>query len=89
MNAISIPEFPTICAVIGRTGTLPGAAWRHGDPLKHLGPPMDIHLWSQLWQTRCGLTAADGNWDRCNDEDDLWCPPCLRQAGIAHREEPI
>jgi hypothetical protein len=68
------------------TGTIDGAVWRPGDPLKHLGPParLEIHLWSQLFSTRCGLDAKTGDWraaDRTED-DDCWCPGCLRQAMI-------
>lgn len=72
-------------------GLLPGNVWRPGDPVKHLGPPesLGIELWSKLFQTRCGLTAADGQWREVypNQNDDVWCRACLSQAGIPHREE--
>jgi hypothetical protein len=78
----------TELATCGR-GTLPGMVWRAGDPVKHLGPPphLDIHLWSQLFSTRCGLNTSDGPWQAASvtdNDDDNWCPACLAQAGIPH-----
>ena len=73
------------------TGTIDGAVWRPGDPVKHLGPParLGIHLWSALFSTRCGLEAADGAWlpadhDGFHEDDDCWCPGCLTQAGLEY-----
>lgn len=69
------------------TGTIDGAVWRPGDPNKHLGPPdrLGISLWSLLFRTRCGLDAAAGDWRKQapGENDDVWCPGCLRQAGIS------
>lgn len=68
------------------TGTLDGAVWRPGDGNKHLGPPehLGIHLWSNLFSTRCGLDAKAGDWrnQAWGEDDDVWCPDCLRQAMI-------
>lgn len=78
------PELPPT-AKCG-TGTINGAVWRPGDPVKHLGPPanLEIHLWSQLFSTRCGLGAQTGAWRVAepSEDDDCWCPDCLRQAGV-------
>ena len=73
-------------------GTIDGAVWRPGDPVKHLGPPghLQIHLWSRLFQTRCGLGPDRTNpWQPqehggFREDDDYWCPACLAQAGIAY-----
>jgi hypothetical protein len=77
-------------AVCGQ-GILPGMIYRAGDPLKHLGPTpgLDIPFWSPLFSTRCGLEADAGPWQHADGfmNDDAWCPPCLRQAGIPHRVE--
>jgi len=74
-------------------GRLPGMVWRAGDAVKHLGPPpgLEIHLWSRLFSTRCGLDAEAGPWQHAaeTEDDDVWCPPCLRQAGIAHTVESV
>lgn len=79
-------------ATCGR-GILPGMIWRPGDPLKHLGPPesLGIPFDSSLFQTRCGLERTDGQWRQAADHenDDVWCPGCLAQAGLAHRVEPL
>jgi hypothetical protein len=42
-------------------GTIDGACWRPGDPVKHLGPPygLQVHYWSKLFATRCGLGPLD------------------------------
>jgi hypothetical protein len=69
-------------------GTLDGAVWRPGDPVKHLGPPdaLGIRLWSRLFNTRCGLGPHDGAWRRqaWGEDDDYWCVPCVQQAGIPY-----
>ena len=68
------------------TGTIDGAVWRPGDPAKHLGPParLQMPLWSALFQTRCGPKARDGDWrpQAPGQDDDYWCPGCLKQAMI-------
>lgn len=68
-------------------GTIDGSVWRPGDGNKHLGPPerLGIGLWSRLFATRCGLDAKAGAWRRQagGEDDDVWCPDCLMQAGIA------
>jgi hypothetical protein len=70
------------------SGTIDGAVWRPGDPVKHLGPPehLSIRLWSRLFSTRCGLGPQDGAWQKVtwSENDDCWCPPCLAQALIGH-----
>ena len=67
-------------------GKIDGAVWRHGDPVKHLGPPvrLDIGPRSPLFATRCGLDAKAGDWRPAGREqdDDYWCPGCLEQAMI-------
>lgn len=68
------------------TGTIDGAVWRPGGSLKHLGPPdrLSISPRSPLFSTRCGLSAQDGEWRpaRPGEDDDYWCPDCLRQAMV-------
>ena len=87
------PDAPGI--PVGRcgTGTIDGACWRPGDPVKHLGPPyrLAIQPYSALFQTRCGLGPRypDGRpmgWrpQAQGENDDYWCPACLDQAGIAY-----
>lgn len=58
---------------------LPGQVWRRGDAAKHLGPPPHLAIppWSQLFQTRCGLSVGDGPWEPTEDDDDCWCPGCI------------
>jgi hypothetical protein len=86
------------------TGTIDGACWRPGDPNKHLGPSYRIvehqsaaFYASRLFSTRCGLGPGDGPWLRQGDwgqgvqwadDDDVWCPACLEQAGIAYELWP-
>jgi hypothetical protein len=86
------------------TGTIDGACWRPGDPVKHLGPParLQIPYWSRLFQTRCGLGPRYPNGDPMGwrrqgdwgdgrdwgDDDDYWCPACLGQAMIPHELWP-
>jgi hypothetical protein len=84
------------------TGTIDGAVWRPGDPVKHLGPPYRIaerqsaaYYDSQLFQTRCGLRARYGDgrligWRRQGpgENDDVWCPACLDQAFISYELWP-
>jgi hypothetical protein len=88
-----MPDQTVEVAVTGRHDRLPGQVWRAGDPLKHLGPPegLEIPFWSRLWVTRCGLTGQGGNWAIVGEgaNDDVWCPGCLRQAGIPHRVESL
>jgi hypothetical protein len=80
-------------------GTIDGAVWRPGDPVKHLGPPehLGIRLWSKLFSTWCGLGPQPepgyGRWqpqehDGFREDDDYWCPPCLDQAGISYELWP-
>jgi hypothetical protein len=64
------------------TGTIDGAVWRTGDPVKHLGPPYAMvarqspaFYRSKLFQTRCGLGSRypDGDlmgWRRQGDWGD-------------------
>jgi hypothetical protein len=82
------------------TGTIDGAVWRPGDPVKHLGPPYVMvdrqsaaFYRSRLFSTRCGLGPGPepgyGRWqpqehDGFREDDDYWCPACLGQAGIAY-----
>lgn len=69
---------------------LPGACWRPGDALKHLGPLPDsgTPVWSKRFETHCGLKARETNdWHRPAPgdgwgDDDYWCPECLTAAGI-------
>lgn len=74
-------------------GRIDGMVWRPGDPVKHLGPPdrLAIRTWSLLFATRCGLgprydSGGSMGWLAAtpNENDDVWCPACLAQAGIAH-----
>lgn len=78
---------PVLMAMCGK-GTIDGAVWRPGDPVKHLGPPehLGIRLWSNLFATRCGLGPKDGDWQKpgWGENDDCWCPGCLQQAMIPH-----
>ena len=52
------------------TGTIDGACWRPGDPVKHLGPPYAMvdrqsaaFYRSKLFSTRCGLGPRYPNGD--------------------------
>lgn len=74
-------------------GTIDGSCWRPGDPNKHLGPPyrLQIRYWSKLFATRCGLGPRYPNGDPMGwrkqepgENDDVWCPACLDQAGIRY-----
>ena len=63
-------------------GTIDGAVWRPGDPVKHLGPPYAMvdrqspaFYHSRLFSTRCGIGPRDeeGNsfgWRRQGDWGD-------------------
>jgi hypothetical protein len=86
MGLSVMPDLTDPVASCG-TGTIDGAVWRPGDPVKHLGPPgrLAIGMRSALFSTRCGLDAKTGDWRLAGwgEDDDCWCPGCLRQAGIA------
>jgi len=91
--AFSLFAFSLFPAARCGTGTIDGACWRPGDPVKPLGPPARLAdpNWSALFQTRCGLGPRyeDGmpmGWQRQGrgEDDDYWCPACLDQAGIAY-----
>jgi len=85
-------------------GTIDGACWRPGDPVKHLGPPYAMverqsaaFYRSKLFSTRCGLGSETGAWMRQGDwgdgrrwadDDDVWCPACLDQAMIPYELYP-
>lgn len=64
------------------------AVWRRGDAAKHIGPPAGLinETWSQLWSTRCGLGSDAGPWMLSPREqnDDLWCEDCVRQAMLPY-----
>lgn len=64
-------------------GILPGMVMRPGDPVKHLGPPPGLMpTWARTFSTRCGLEAGEGPWAYTQDDDDVWCPGCITQAGF-------
>ena len=67
-------------------GVIDSAVWRPGDPNKHLGPPRNsgVRTWSERFSTRCGLDSKAGfwRWADQHEDDDVWCPECLKQAGI-------
>ena len=89
-TALALPDTFATC---GR-GNIPGMVWRPGDPLKHLGPQEGLlhrGTRSPLFETRCGLGQPDGPWKYAEwtQNDDLWCPGCLRRAGVQHVEEPM
>ncbi len=78
-------------------GRINGMVWRPGDPVKHLGPPdhLGIRTGSRLFSTRCGLglrypggELMGWMYATLTEDDDVWCPPCLAQAGIAHELYP-
>lgn len=80
MAGKSVPLEKQARAGIGR---IPGMVWRPGDAAKHLGPPEGLMpTFVPAFQTRCGLGPT--GWAYTDDEDDVWCADCLKQAGIAY-----
>ena len=81
--------YPKEFARCGRH-TIDGQCFRHGDPVKHLGPRISMGIVPQslLFMTRCGLTTkSDGPFYYTTGDDDIWCIGCLEQGLVPHTVE--